>query len=126
MIKEETKNTPFIYLSLEECKFEIKGNSYSEQAENVFIDIIEWVEKELPKLQCKLICVFDLSVINSVTYKNILSIFKMVEENIKEGKEISVDWYYESEDEENFDLAHDISELFEVPFNIIEKHDDEI
>ncbi len=98
MIKEETKNTPFIYLSLKEGKFEIKGNSYSEQAENVFNEIIEWVEKELPKLQCKLICVFDLSVINSVTYKNILSIFKIFEENIKKGKEISIEWYCESED----------------------------
>ena len=120
MIKEKTDNTPFIYLSLEKCKFEIKGNSYSEQAESVFNEIIEWAVNELPKLKCKLVCVFDLSVINSVSYKNILTILKTVEDNIKSGKEISVDWYYDRDDEDNFDLANDVNELYDIPFNIIE------
>ena len=122
---ENTENTPYIHLSPEESKFEIIGDSFSDQADKIYSDILKWIDSEFPKLQSKINCVFYFSVLNSVTYKNILSILKSFEEYIKKGKEISVDWYYDKGDDDNFDLAKDISELFEVPFNIIEKHNND-
>ena len=121
MKKEKTHNTPLVYLSVEDCVFEITGNSFSDQADEVFADIIKWIDNELPTLQCSLICNFYLNVFNSITYKNILSILQKIEELCKKGKEISVVWKYDSDDEDNLELAEDISELFDIPFEIVEK-----
>ena len=122
MLIEKTVNIPYIHLSLEESKFEIIGNSYSDRADNIFAGILEWIDSELPKLQSKLNCVFYLSILNSVTYKNILNILKKFEEYLENGKEISVNWYYDRRDEDNLELANEINKLYNISLNIIEKH----
>ena len=123
MIKSKTHNTPFVNLSVENCYFEITGNSFSDQSDDVFAEILKWIDDELPKLECHLTCVFYLNVFNSITYKNILSILKKFEDLRKNGKEISVDWCCHIEDEDNLELANDIKALFKIPFNIIEKNE---
>jgi len=52
----------------------------------------------------------------------ILIILKKFEEYLKNGKEISVNWYYDRRDEDNLELANEINKLYNIPINIIEKH----
>ena len=119
LIIKKTNSTPSVKLSIEECIFEIKGLSFSNDVESFYTPIIEWVEKEFPKLECELKCKFNLSVFNSVTYKYILNIMTKILHYNQEGKNIKVVWYYDVDDEDNRESAEDIAELFNIPFELI-------
>jgi hypothetical protein len=121
MKKEKTNNSPGVYLSIEENVFEISGNAFSDSINDVFSEILEWIEINIPKLQNELVCVLSLNVFNSVTYKNVLFIFHKFEIFNKNGKKISVAWYCNPEDDDMYDLAVDMKELYNIPFEIIIK-----
>jgi hypothetical protein len=115
---EKTNNSPGVYLSIEENVFEISGNAFSDSINEVFSDILDWVDGNIPKLQSELECIFSLNVFNSVTYKNILNILHKFEVFNKNGKKISVIWYYNADDDDMYDLAMDMKELYNIPFEI--------
>ncbi len=117
---KETNSTPLVRLSVKDCIFEIKGLSFSNDADNFYKPIIEWIEKEFPKLKCEISCVFYLTVFNSVTYKYILNMMTKFLNFNKAGKKIKVVWFYDSDDEDNKESAQDITELFNIPFEMKE------
>lgn len=117
---KETKSTPFVQLSIEECKFEIKGLSFSNDTDNFYKPIIDWIDEEFPKLDCELNCEFYLSVFNSVTYKYVLNMMIKFMKFNQTGKKIKVIWYYDEDDEDNKESAEDITELFNIPFELRE------
>ncbi len=117
---KETNSTPLVRLSVKDCIFEIKGLSFSNDADNFYKPIIEWIEKEFPKLKCEISCVFYLTVFNSVTYKYILNMMTKFHNFNTAGKKIKVVWFYDSDDEDNKESAQDITELFNIPFEMKE------
>ncbi len=118
---EKTNNTPAVHLSLEDNLFSITGNSFSDAANDIFIEIINWIDLNIPKLENELVCHLSLSVFNSVTYKNLLNIFQKFEIFIRKGKKIRVDWFCDSEDEDILELVEDIKELYNIPLEIRKK-----
>jgi len=118
LIIKETSSTPYIELSIEECTFIIKGLSFSNDVESFYSPIIEWIDENFPKLDCKLTCNINLSVFNSVTYKYILSIMTKILYFNQAGKKIKVVWYFDVDDEDNKESAEDIAELFNIPFEL--------
>ena len=115
----ETKYTPKVNLSIENCTFEIIGPSYADNiSEKVYNDVIKWVDEEMPKIDCKINCIFSINILNSMTYKNIMQLMIKFVEYRKNGKDILITWYFEGDDEDNEELAEDLSEIFDIPFTI--------
>jgi len=116
----ETKNTPKVNLSVENCQFEISGPSFSDNIhEEIYEKVLNWTENEMPKINNKINCIFNISILNSLSYKNILQILILFTEYHKKGKDISITWYFEGDDEDNEELAEDLSQIFDIPFKII-------
>ena len=116
----ETKNTPKVNLSVENCQFEISGPSFSDNIhEKIYEKVLNWTENEMPKINNKINCIFNISILNSLSYKNIMQILIHFTEYHKKGKEISITWYFEGDDEDNEELAEDLSQIFDIPFKII-------
>lgn len=114
-----SKNTPEVNLSVENCQFEIRGSSYSDRAfEQVYSKVLNWVELGVPKLKCELNCIFYIDIMNSISYKNIMQIMIKLVNFYKEGKKIKISWFFEGDDEDNEELAEDMSSLFDIPFII--------
>ncbi len=115
----ETKNTPKVHLSVENCQFEIIGPSFSDNIyEEIYEKILNWTENEMPKIDCEINCIFNISILNSLSYKNIMQLLIQFTEYHKKGKKISVTWYFEGDDEDNEELAEDLSGIFDIPFTI--------
>ena len=121
MLITKTKDTPEIHLSVEECFFEIKGSTYSENADEIFDNVAEWINENVPKIDCDLNCIFELDIISSISYKKILYILSILYKFYEKGKKITIIWKVSSEDEENLDFAEDLKELFKLPFKVVEK-----
>ncbi len=117
---KDTKGSPSIYISIEECKFEIKGSSYSESVDKLFDDIINLVEKEIPNLSCELDCIFKLYVISSITQKKILYLVSRLNNFFKSGKKIKISWYV-YDDEDNLEFAEELIDIFNIPIKIFDE-----
>ncbi len=115
MIIKETPGSPYVHFSLEDCTFEIKGNSFSQEIDNVYKKIHEWVDENIPESICPLNFIFNFNVLNSVTYKNILVLMRKLSDFQKQGKNITIIWYYDKEDEDSLAIGEDIEELFNIP-----------
>jgi len=118
MLINSTKNTPSVFLSSEECKFEIKGSSYSEDANEIYDQIIIWIIKEVPKMSCELNCIFNLYILSSISEKKILFIISELNKLFETGKKIKIIWHI-SDDEDSVDFAEDLSNLFKLPIEIV-------
>jgi len=117
---KETKSTPFVQLSVEDCQFEIKGLSFSNDIDSFYSPILKWIDTEFINLECDLECKFYFSVLNSVTFKYILSMMVKFMKFNKEGKNIKVLWHYDKHDDDIRENAEDISDLFGIPIELIE------
>ena len=116
---EKTRNTPAVTLSRSECIFEITGSSFAENITDIYKTVLEWIEKEMPAIECELNCIFKFNVLNSVSYKNVIEIIMRLTHFVKTGKKINIHWFYHNDDEDNFAVGKDISELFDIPFDLI-------
>ncbi len=115
----KTKNTPEVNLSAEKCLFEIIGASYSDNIyEEVYENVLNWIENQMPKIDCEINCIFKISILNSMTYKNLMQILIKLADYHKAGKQITVTWYFEGDDEDNEEIAEDLSQIFDIPFTI--------
>jgi hypothetical protein len=118
MKQERSNTTPYINLSLEENTFEIKGNAFSNGANDLFSEIMDWVDSNIPQLENELECVFALHVLNSVTQKSLLCIFQKLDVFLKQGKKLKVVWYCDPNDEDLIDLADDIQRFYSIPIEV--------
>ena len=117
---KETKNSPFVNLSVDDCTFFIKGNSFSDNLSEIYDKVIDWIDNEMPKIECPIECKYNFYVYNSITYKNILLMMSKFSELQATGKSIKIIWYYEKEDEDSLAIGEDIKDLFNLPVQIIE------
>ncbi len=118
---EATKSSPYIKLSAEDCEFRIEGSSYSESVDEIYDNVIKWVEEKIPELECELNCIFKLYVLSSVSQKKILYILIKLNEFFESGKKIKIIWYVAEDDEDNYEFAEEIGELFNIPVEIIKE-----
>jgi len=120
MLIEQVTGAPYVNLSVKDCFIEMKGDSYAEGLQEIYNDIILWIENEVPKMECEIKCNFHFNTFSSVSMKNIIVILSKLNEHYKNGKKISIKWYYDKEDEDNMESAEDFTSFIDIPFEIIE------
>lgn len=111
------KNKPYIFLDKKECELTIKGKSYPEHPVEFYRPIEEKLIKFMSKDKCKGLTInLSLEILNSVSSKYIYIILQ----KISDIKNVIVNWYYESDDEDMKDEGYVFKEsLPKVSFNII-------
>jgi hypothetical protein len=115
---EKTKKTPLIHISLKENKFLIKGPSFSENIVDIYNPIIEWIDENIPNLENELICELYFTVLNSASHKKIFQILIRLNSYLDAGKKITVQWFYDEDDEDIMEMGEDLTELINLPFEI--------
>ncbi len=122
MIIEKTKDSPYVYLSASEYKFEIKGNSYYIEITDLYDKILNWIDKEIPNLNCDMNWIFHFGVISSASLKSIIEIFNKLYYFYKEGKKIRITWIYDKDDVDNLEIANDFLDFTNMPVDVIERY----
>lgn len=115
---EATKSSPEVSFKPENNSLIIKGESYPENSFAFYKPIFELVEKTIEQTNnFKLI--IKVSYLNTSSTKSFMNLLDIVEEGHQKGKNVSVDWYYEENNEHSYELALDFKEYLELPFDII-------
>jgi hypothetical protein len=107
---EGTANTPTIYLNANTCKGSIKGRIIPENSSELFEPIVSWIKRFLvpPFINCfELDCYFEY--FNSSSSQYILYVFRHLDKLHSDGIDITINWYYEEDDEHMLDAGKDFS-----------------
>ena len=116
---EGTDDTPEVVLDKENNIFKFSGKSLPEDVKEFYAPIIEWLDdySNNPNKITKI--VFKMDYFNSASSKRIVDILTKFEEIRLKGSPVSVDWYYQDDDEDMQDAGEAFASIVDVPFNMI-------
>jgi len=113
---EQTNKTPS--LKLDVSRLELAGRSIPEDAVDFYSEVIEIIKKHFSKLNNDFTVDFRLDYINSASKKALIPLIKFFDNKWKEGKSISIFWYYEKLDEDMRESGEDMKAYLSLPFEI--------
>jgi len=114
-----TLKTPTIISDSDKGIIEIKGRSNPENSTLFYKPLIEWVEKYSASPNEKTVINIKLEHFNTSSSKCILDVFKKLEPIHKANGDISVNWYYEEDDEEMMEAGETYGTMTVIPFKLI-------
>ena len=116
---EGTARTPTINFVFSTGVLEIKGRSIPENALEFYQPLIEALEKYSGSVKPTTIATVSLEYFNTSSAKRILDVFKKLEEIKKAGSAVSINWFYEEDDEDMLGAAQDYEALVNIPFTMV-------
>ena len=115
---EATPKTPRLFFSKETGEFEISGRSIPENSIEFYKPVINWLDNYITDPGQHTLLVIKLEYFNTSSSKCILDVFKKLE--TLGGTEITVNWYYEEDDEDMLEAGEDYQAIIDLPFKMIE------
>lgn len=118
-IIEGTEDTPEVVLDKANNIFKFSGKSLPEDVKEFYSPILEWLDDYSINPNETTKVVFKMDYFNSASSKRIVDILTKFEEIRLKGSHVSVDWYYQDDDEDMQDAGEAFASIVDVPFNMI-------
>jgi hypothetical protein len=111
---EPTKVTPQVLFL--EGHMEIRGRSISENSTDFYKPLAAWVDSYVDNTEVRTRVIFSFDFINTASTKWIYSIVKRLAlyPNVREM--VSIEWYYEKGDDDQYELGQIIHSFIDCPF----------
>ncbi len=120
LIISKTDDTPAITLDKAAGKFEFSGKSLPEDVSTFYAPVFAWISAYGEDANPESTFVFKMTYFNTASSKIILDVLMRLEELHEDGKNITVEWHYEEDDEDMQEAGEEYSEIVEIPFKFIE------
>jgi hypothetical protein len=117
---EASKETPLVSLNSEKGVFLIDGDCVSENPDEFFNNITNWIENYSKSPYKTTTLTINLGGINISSSKFLLNIIYQLENIYKSGSQVKIRWVYKNGEDGNYELGKDYSEMASVPFDFIE------
>ncbi|TXK80073.1 DUF1987 domain-containing protein [Paenibacillus sp. N3.4] len=123
IIIESSKSTPAIHFDPQAHVLSIQGQSYPENAFKFYEPILKWMDDYLDQLNEATIMKIELMLpyINTSSTKCFMTLLEKLDEAYDQGKNISIYWYYDQENETELECAQEFQEDLTLPFHILPK-----
>jgi hypothetical protein len=113
---EMSPKTPLVNLSANGM-MEFKGRSIPENSIEFYTPVFNWIDKYSIKPLPKTSVHIQLEYFNTSSSKCLLDIFKKLQTLHQSGKsEVTVNWFYEEDDEDMLEAGEDYQAIIKVPF----------
>jgi len=117
---EAAESTPTIKCNFENGLIEILGRSIPENATEFYSPLIKWVIDYRNSDKQNLKIIFFLEYINSISFKMVFEILLLTEKIKQDGKNVSIIWKYDKDDDQILDEGYYFSSKLEIPFSFEE------
>lgn len=117
---EGTPKTPTVNMNPETGVVGIKGRSIPENSIEFYKPIVDWLEEYSKSPQPKTVVNVQLEYFNTSSSKCILDVFKKFEALKNDNNEVTINWYYEEDDEDMLEAGEDYESIIKVPFKMIQ------
>ena len=120
IIFSATEDTPGIKLDAANDIFEISGRSLPEDVVKFYKPILDWLDEYAQSPNEETVFDFKLSYFNTASSKIILDIMMKLEEIHNGGHNITIKWYYPSEDEDMMEAGEEYADIVDIPIELVE------
>ena len=114
----QTPSTPLVRTDSRAGRLSMAGDSYPENPFEFFQPIIDWLDRYLEERDGPLSCDLTLVYLNTSSIRAMMDIFDRLEEAHKGGRQVSVHWSYDPDNERVGELAEEFKEDCSFPFTI--------
>jgi hypothetical protein len=119
LIIQSTPETPTVKFVPSKNIFEIVGFSLPENVISFYKPVVDWLEAYFKSPNQETTFTFKINYFNTASSKMLTRIFLKLEEQNDQGKNVSVKWYYNEEDEEMMEAGEEFKEIINLPIEII-------
>lgn len=123
LIIEGSPKTPSINFDGNEGSFLIGGRSIPENSLDFYKPVMEWLDFYIVEPRETTTVNIKLEYFNTSSSKCLLDVFKKLEILFKRGEKVSINWYYEAEDEDMLEAGEDYQSIIKIPFTMIEEEE---
>ncbi|NOZ46145.1 MAG: DUF1987 domain-containing protein [Chlorobi bacterium] len=123
---ERTATSPRVILDKKSGVLEIMGASIPEDADGLYVPIIEWLEEYAEHPNEKTIFNFGLKYFNTSSSKLLLDILFLLKGIYDKGNDVLIKWHTEEHDDDMKETGYDYADILGVPFEYITVQEDEI
>ena len=116
---QSTIKTPEILFDPTNQVFEIKGKSIPDDAEEFYSSILIWFDDYVANPCDNTTLKIDLEYFNISSSKRLLFLLYKLNELKAKNKAVRVQWLYNEEDEDMFEVGQDYAFMVKVPFDFI-------
>jgi hypothetical protein len=117
---EGSAKTPSIHFDAAAGKMELKGRSIPENSVEFYKPLNEWIDTYGKNPVNATTVDVKLEYFNTSSSKCILDLFKKLESISGERTQVTINWYFEEDDEDMEEAGQDYQAIIGLPFNIIE------
>jgi hypothetical protein len=114
-----SKDTPHVNFNKNSGILEISGQSYPESISEFYPPVINWLKKFIDTGN-KIILNVKLQYFNTSSSKAILDILDILQDYHESGGNVTVNWYYEKDDEDILETGSEFKEDLTLTFNLLE------
>ena len=119
---EATPSTPKVFGDPKSHTLSFSGESYPDIAPDFYKPIIDWLERYLQEFNDPMDVHFELMMTSSSSIRQFYKIFGHLDKAREKGKVITINWYYDPENDTAKENGSDFSSEYDsLNFNIIEK-----
>lgn len=112
---DATEDSPEVLLDAELSIFQVSGNSTPEDANQFYKPIVDWLDAEgsqLDHCQCRLF----FRYLSSSSHHMVFNVLRKLNTLHNRGRKLTIEWAYESIDDDMLRLGLDFSSILEIPF----------
>ena len=117
---KETAFTPSVKISSEDQRIIITGPSRLEDPTPFYENLILVLDENIINFKSRFSIDFKLNYLNSSSSKWLFHILKNVQNRFGTSRRMSINWYYDTDDENIMEAGEVFRNLLNVPFNLIE------
>lgn len=122
----ESAQTPLINFNRVFGTMEIKGRSIPDDADAFWMPVLNWFESYAAAPVEKTTFKITLEYFNISSSKRILFLLYKLNEMSEKGLDVSVEWNYNSDDEDMYEVGQDYAYMVKVPFKFIENKEKDL
>lgn len=123
LVIAQTESTPRIFFDASSGILEIRGESYPENTAEFYGPVLHWISDFLEQSELPLSMNIGIVYFNSSSSKVLMNIFDLLDEASGNGREIVVNWHYDSNNELALEYGEEFREdINSLAFNLVENH----
>lgn len=117
---KETLFTPSVRVIEKDHRIVISGQSRLEDPTPFYEELIAFLEEHINEVKTHLSIDFVLNYMNSSSSKWLFHILKGLQNRFNGKKIITVNWFYDSDDDSMLEAGEVFQSLLHMPFNLVE------
>lgn len=114
-----SQSTPGIRTDAAAGVLYMDGDSFPENAYELFAPVIGWVERYLSDGSAPLRLDLRLVYLNTSSVRGMLDVLDLLEAAHEQGRQVSLRWFYHPDNERVAELAEEFAEDYTFPFAIL-------